>query len=326
MMARLFCIGDLTVDHLIGPFDRLPDWGQEVTYATAERRVGGNSGNVALAARHLGLEVDCWGPVGADADGRWLVAQLQAAGIGTRRVIVDPILPTSTTTALIRADGERAFLTLPGALDAIAAHLPAAVGEAADIAIFSGWCQPPRVSAAVLRDTVARLRETIPLIAFDLAWFDGSWPERDAVLAVLGDCDVVLMNQEEILALFPGRDLTGAVQALADRLGDVAIAVKRGRAGVLLAGGGRPVVAVVVEDPVEGAASVGTGDSFNAAFLAAFSPAVSGGRRGDPGAAERAARFAVAYVSHVLRHGRSGSYDMSGLFQPPTHEHQSQGG
>lgn len=297
-MSRVLAIGDLTVDHLIGPFTRLPEWGQEVVYPSQERRVGGNTGNFALTARDLGLDVLCWGPVGSDDHGRWLLQSLAEADIDTSLMVVEAGLATSVTTALVRDDGERAFLTYAGALDAIPVHLEKLPHIAADAAIFSGWCQPPRVSPVTLLDTIARLRAGIATIAFDLAWYDASWLRVDDVVAALSACDVVLMNEDELGALFPGAQLSEALSLLATRMPQAQLVIKQGRAGVLLRRGDE-AIPVSVRDPVENAAAVGTGDAFNASFLAG----IMAGR----GAADSAGA-AVAYVSHLLRHGRGTAF------------------
>lgn len=310
-MKRILAIGDLTVDYLLGPFARLPEWGQEVVFPSQERRVGGNTGNFALAARDLGLDVMCWGPVGSDDHGRWLLQNLAAAGVDTSLVVVDDELGTSVASALVREDGERAFLTFAGALESIPSHLEELPRIAADAAIFSGWCQPPRVSPAVLSETIARLRAGIPTIAFDLAWFDASWLRPDDVVAVLSACDVVLMNEDELGALFPGAPTAEALSRLAARMPKAQLVIKQGPAGVLLRRGSEDTEQVPVHDPVENAASVGTGDAFNAAFLA-------GTTRG--WSASDSAGAAVAYVSHILRNGRGSAFalPLPTSFEKPT--------
>jgi len=68
--------------------------------------VGGNAVNVAVQLRRLGREVGYFGAVGDDADGRRVLACLEARGVDTGRVLVRPGR-TAVTDLDIDAAGDR---------------------------------------------------------------------------------------------------------------------------------------------------------------------------------------------------------------------------
>lgn len=92
---RLAAVGDNCIDVLRYAAD-----GRVV------RRVGGNAVNVAVQAARVGADVEYFGAVGADEDGRLTLAVLAAQGVGTGGVSVRPG-PTSVTEIDVLPDGER---------------------------------------------------------------------------------------------------------------------------------------------------------------------------------------------------------------------------
>lgn len=295
-MVRLLAIGDVTVDRIIGPFAELPAWGQEAEYATAERRLGGNSGNLAAAAAALGADVVVLGPVGNDASGAWLTGELASKGVRTERLVVVPSGLTSDTTALVRDDGERLFLTMPGVLSGLDAILSMADFPSADFAVFSGWCQPPRVRSSTLHAAFTRLKQSGTRVVFDLAWSEASWRVRDDVLRTLAACDVVLMNEDELLGLTGVADLDAGCAHLVAALAHTVILIKRGRRGALVAEPGQPVRSVAPIAVTSPQSTVGSGDVFIAGFVVALAER--------PGDVRSAAEFGADYAMHLLMHGR----------------------
>lgn len=92
--SRLATVGDNCIDVL-----RYAD-GRVV------RRLGGNAVNVAVQAARAGAEVDYFGAVGDDEDGRFTLGVLKAQGVGLGGAVVRSA-PTSVTEIDVRPDGER---------------------------------------------------------------------------------------------------------------------------------------------------------------------------------------------------------------------------
>jgi sugar/nucleoside kinase (ribokinase family) len=268
-VPKLLIIGDVGLDLVLGPVDAMPAIGTEALVDRAEIRSGFSAANSALAARHLGQACQLVGAIGDDDLGRVLVERL--AGIDAR-LFVTPGHATTLTVALVRGDGERSFLTTRGHLEAvgwdkiIARVDPAGDG---DIALLTGFFLLPTMRAAH-GEYLRKLRALGYRIAVDTGWPPEGWtPEvRAEVTGWLPLCDLILLNEIEVLGLGQDQRVEVSLNHIASCLapGGVAVA-KLGAQGAAALTGGEifrgSAPAVSVFD------SVGAGDSFNAAFLAA---------------------------------------------------------
>jgi sugar/nucleoside kinase (ribokinase family) len=300
MSARLLAIGDLTADHILGPLGALPGWGEEREVTSLDIRLGGNTGNLVLAAAALGLQVTAIGPIGADENGRFVEAALEQVGLSTEGLKRCDDVGTSLTVALVREDGERLYVTYPGALKRLESVLATTQFPTANIAIFSGWCQPPRVDLDVLRNAAKRLRANGTKLAIDLAWSAESWNDCDRMIEALALMDIVLLNMDEAQALTDCADGRGAVARLAGQLGaGVLLVVKDGARGAWVSAPGGTVTTVPALPLSTPVMAVGAGDAFNAGLLWAL--LIEGP---DP---IEAAQFACAFAGYWLVHGRAAS-------------------
>lgn len=94
-----------------------PGEDEVVEILAEEVRSGGSAANLAIDIRRLdpGIPVATIGLVGDDEDGRVLVAEAEAAGIDTRRLVRRPGARTNATDAFTsRRSGRRTHLFLPG--------------------------------------------------------------------------------------------------------------------------------------------------------------------------------------------------------------------
>ncbi len=82
--------------------------------------VGGSGAIVACGAARLGLRVAFAGRVGDDDAGRYMRDRLDAHGVDTEALTLDPHRPTPLTVVLTRGD-DRAILTASGTLAATTA-------------------------------------------------------------------------------------------------------------------------------------------------------------------------------------------------------------
>ncbi|MCM2443387.1 carbohydrate kinase family protein [Agrobacterium vitis] len=304
MSIDVLAIGDLTVDQIFGPLRDLPTWGRETEVDTMDVRLGGNTGNFALAGKVLDLNVVCVGPVGKDDNGLWIKNEMEKSGLNTDLLDFRTDSPTSVTTALVREDGERLFITLPGALAKLGQTLRQSRYSDAKIALLSGWCQPPRVAMDILLDAFTRLRTTGTKIAIDLAWSEASWGVRDDVLQILSQVDFALMNSDEAAALSGETDLISAAETISEKLAQSAVLViKNGEHGALVKERHKPCVIVPIVSMGEPAHAVGAGDCFNAGFFhAVFVQKLD---------AEAATAFGCDFATWMLVHGREAIVDVS---------------
>ncbi len=295
-MVNVLAVGDFTVDQVMGRLGELPAWGTEVEVDSLEIRLGGNSGNFAVSAASLGLEVTAVGPLGDDANGGWVRAQLEQVGVDTASISTFSE-PTSITVALVRGDGERSFITYPGALARLGEVVSDITSSKVDVALFSGWCQPPRIEPAILVEAFSRLRDNGTVVAIDLAWSHKSWADIKQLKAVLREADIVFMNNDEACAVTGITNVHLAAVELGHQLGRKTVIVKCGSAGAVGYEPGTGLVeigALRIADPVS---AVGAGDAFNAGFLhALFEQKL---------AFPDAVRFACDLASWQLENGRA---------------------
>ena len=93
----MLVVGDLMCDHYLwGDVTRIsPEAPVQVLQWEHEDKRAGGAANVALNLASLGCEVRLAGLVGADDDGRWLLAALDRAGVDSAAVITSRTRPTT---------------------------------------------------------------------------------------------------------------------------------------------------------------------------------------------------------------------------------------
>jgi len=100
---RVAVLGDLMLDeYLFGEVNRIsPEAPVPIVHIQRERAVLGGAANVASNLRAIGAEPLLVGTLREDAAGQRLQALLEAQGIGSRHLVVDPDRPTIIKTRVI---------------------------------------------------------------------------------------------------------------------------------------------------------------------------------------------------------------------------------
>ncbi|MFJ2671295.1 MULTISPECIES: carbohydrate kinase family protein [unclassified Streptomyces] len=275
----LLVIGDANPDIVLGPLDAPLAFGQrEQLVDTGLLTLGGSAAIMACGAARLGLEVAFAGRVGNDDAGRFIRTALDARGVNTDALRVDPVLPTPLTVVVTREDGDRTILTSPGTLSATGPDdIPEALLTSSRHVHAASYFLLPKLAEA-LPEMLATARAhgvTTSLDTNDDP--SGTWaPGRiDATLAVT---DFLLPNAQEALALAAGGapDTTGspaAAGSLEAAAGALAargprVVIKNGADGALVHDGRTLLRTSGI--PARPLDTVGAGDSFDAGFIAAF--------------------------------------------------------
>jgi sugar/nucleoside kinase (ribokinase family) len=230
----------------------------------ARLTVGGSGAIFACGAAKLGLRVVLSGVVGDDLFGRYLCDELEARGVDTRGVVVDPEHPTGLTVVLSATD-DRGMLTMPGTIGELdAARVdPGLLEDARHVHVSSFFLQ--RRLRADLSDLFERVRDAGGTTSIDPNWDpSGSWD--GGLLELLDRTDVFFPNVVEATRIGHTSDLEDAAR----RLGAHAsvVAVKRGELGAVGVAHGRH--ASVRGLPVAVLDTTGAGDAFDAGFLVAW--------------------------------------------------------
>lgn len=267
--GAVLVVGNLTTDLIVHGVEALPAWGREVAGLGHRKTASGQAAYLAFGLRALGLPTQVFGVVGADAEGAAIREQLQACGVDADAIEVSQDAPTAITVALVRADGERAFVSdfaCQRLLDASMLERRAPAVENSRALCLVGLFNLPELRPDDVLPLFARAQAAGVPTMLDTGWDPGSWPPATvaATRRLLLHTDIFLPNRDEAEALTGLRDAEAAAQAFA-REGPAIVVVKCGVDGAVGLAHGHtervPAFDVAVTD------AVGAGDSFDAAFL-----------------------------------------------------------
>ena len=296
-MSRLVHVGNAVVD-LVLQVPAAPTRGGDVLARAASELVGGGF-NVMAAAARQGMPVSYAGMHGTGRRGDQVRAALATEGID----VLQPTLPgcdTGLVVVIVEDDGERSFITSPGAeaqLDAAAlARVELAAG---DYLYLSGYSLAHPSNRSSLGEWLRGVAEAVAVF-FDPGPLVDSLP-ADAVAAVLGRANWVSANAVEATAL---TGLSGAVDAASALL-------ERTRGGVVVRCGPEGcVVALPGADPVVVPGVVaqvvdltGAGDAHAGAFIAQLAQGI------DPVSAAKWANAAAALAVEKVGPATAPTYE-----------------
>jgi len=224
--------------------------------------VGGSGAIMACGAARLGLRTAFAGVVGDDAFGRFMIDALEARGVDTRGVRVDPDRPTGLSVVLAR-DDDRATLTSLGTIGDLAGAAvdPDLLVRARHVHVASYYLQ--RALQPDLPELFDAVHAADASTSIDPNWDPAERWDSD-LLALLSRTDCFLPNSTEARDITGVDDIDVAAQALAGHGGVVAI--KFGQGGGLVIQGDEVVRSESI--PADVVDTTGAGDNFDAGFIA----------------------------------------------------------
>jgi sugar/nucleoside kinase (ribokinase family) len=264
-VGRIYVVGNVNVDLMLGPQQPWPTPGTEVLLPYTDLRPGGGAGNAALALQALGADFELIGSSGDDAFGAWLTEEFA----GVAGSWVKAARSTALTVGITHPNGERTFFSHLGHLEDLGLdQVMRGLGNIAsgDALLLMGAFLTPRLRPHYVQ-LMAWARERGARIALDPGWPPEGWAVcRSEANIWLETCDHLLINELEALSWSDCADLEAAVSALQRCMspGGLVI-VKRGSDGALWYDGEQrqqceaPRITVVD--------TVGAGDTFDAAYL-----------------------------------------------------------
>lgn len=238
------------------------------------RGFGGDTSNMAIAAARLVGEPGQVGyvtRVGDDAFGRMLVDLWRAEGVDTRGVVADRAAPTGVYFVTHGANGhEFSYLRAGSAASKMTPEaLPEEIIRSASILHVSGISQA--ISAGACDSVFAAIEMAEAggaRISYDPNLREKLWPlarARATIAATIAQCDWFLPSFDEAQAL-SGYDDANAIIQWCHALGAPVVALKCGRAGVVVSDGHR--TETIPGHDVECIDATGAGDCFDGAFAA----------------------------------------------------------
>jgi sugar/nucleoside kinase (ribokinase family) len=264
---RLVLVGSVVVDVLMY-VDRLPDRGGDLLAREALAGAGGGF-NVLAAAARLGMRAAYGGRTGAGVFGARARQALQEAGIAAL-LPPDERADTGLVVGLVEPDGERTFVTAPGAESRLEADdLRALPLQAGDAVYVSGYDLVYPVSGRSLEGWLPGLSQEV-LLAVDTGPLVADIP-AERLRRVLARTDLLSLSAQEATTLSGLQDPAEAAAQLAARLARGGLAVVRaGPRGCWLATDAAEPLHVPGW-PARVVDTTGAGDAHVAAFLARLS-------------------------------------------------------
>ncbi|HEU5431914.1 MAG TPA: PfkB family carbohydrate kinase, partial [Thermomicrobiales bacterium] len=239
--ARRVCVvGNLNIDLIVRGVAALPAWGQEVAGTSHVAASAGQGGNLARTLGRFGVPVAVVANVGDDQFGRQIRGDLAASGVDVDALEIANGA-TGVTVAIVRPDGERAFVSDFACLREFDEFLVERHWDkiaAGDVVCLVGQFSLPRLTMEAAGRVLARARAAGAITLLDTGWDPAGWPPATVrgLRALLADVDLFLPNADEATALTGRGDPAAAAAALHDD-GPAIVVVKQGAAGSLLRAG-----------------------------------------------------------------------------------------
>lgn len=270
---RLIHIGSAVVDFTYR-IDRLPAPGDDLTASSFSALPGGGF-NMMVAASRSGMRTAYAGKIGDGPFGSVIAAALAAEGIERLQPVSRGIDSGTCVVLVTEADGERTFVSRPGAEGVITPDdFRCITPDPGDWVFTTGYT----LAYPGSRDSQARFIETLPdhvTFAFDPTGIVGEIPV-DLLHRVLGRTDWLSLNRNEaeaIAGMGDDAEMTGRLFARHCRRA-TGIVLRSGASGALLALNGQAPL-FVPAFRVEAVDTNGAGDAHDGAFIAALSRGLS---------------------------------------------------
>ncbi|MFD4523606.1 PfkB family carbohydrate kinase [Streptomyces sp. NPDC058470] len=298
-MSRLLHLGNVMMD-LVLEVPALPERGGDVLATRTDRTPGGGFNGMAAAARQ-GLPVTYAGAHGTGPFGDRARSALRAEGIDVL-LAPRPDLDTGLCVCLVDAEGERTFVTSPGAEATLSfTDLAELRPEAADLVYISGYSLMYEANRAALSAWVPRLDPAVTVIV-DPGPLAGEIP-LEALELLMARADWWSCNAREAALLTGVDDPVASAHAVRSRLKRGSALIRTGPDGCLLHHEG--TLTAVPGFDVRAVDLNGAGDAHTGVFMAALAsglPPSDAARRANAGAALAVTRSgpATAPDAHVL--------------------------
>jgi sugar/nucleoside kinase (ribokinase family) len=261
--------GTLVADLIIRPIRVWPGKSQNGHVDHIEVVSGGAVANTGMALARLGVPVSALAAVGGDNIGK--VVKDSVHGWAARDAV--SVMPSSRTTASVVAvseDGDRCFLSAPGACDQFRLTPEQVENEIAigSRALHVGYAMIlPSLDGEPLEKVMHRASQLGALTSLDVTYFDGR-PWAD-LLKLMPEIDLFCPSLLEACAITGKSDASDAATALVEAGVRKFVAVTDGPRGALIhvVGEGREFIPAY---PVTVIDTTGAGDAFIAGVLAAW--------------------------------------------------------
>jgi fructokinase len=237
---------------------------------------GGAPANVAVAVQRLGLSAGFAGKVGDDPFGEFLRATLEAEGVDTTCLLVDPQARTTAVFVAVWDDGRKdlCFYRNPGAdMMLRPEEITPAMFSGARCFHYGSISFISEPSAQAQRRALDFARAKGMMVSYDPNYRPTLWPSLEYACEVIRDsfrfCHLAKISQEEWEVATGHTGLDEGIRAVLDR-GVELLVVSRGGEGALVTNGDYRIELPAY--PIGVVETTGAGDGFMAAMITRLLP------------------------------------------------------
>ncbi len=266
---KVCIVGNLNIDLIIRNVPHLPVWGQEVFGENYLLTSSGQSAYTAFALQKHHVSTVIISNVGNDIYGKKIIRDLEESCVDISAIETVENGNTGITVAIVRNDGERAFVSDPSSLalfdcDMVKRHLE--IFQSSAFVCIVGSFFLPGFSIQDVKFCCERAQEAgIPTL-LDTGWDPDNWPDKTVkdLRNILKHVDYFIPNMDEAKALTGAKTPEKAAEELLSE-GCGTIIIKMGEKGSYLRSGREEIFVPSFNINVFDA--VGAGDVFNAGFV-----------------------------------------------------------
>lgn len=253
---------------------------------------GGSAANTLAGMADLGAKTAFIGKVNHDELGRIFRHDMNAIGVEFKTPEAENGIPTARCLICVTPDGQRTMNTFLGAAGEIhASDVDTALIAQAKVFYGEGYMWDLDVTKAALRHAFAAARAAGTKIAFTLSdVFCVERSREDYLRMIEEDFDILFCNQDEAMALYPGKDLAEVMDLLQGQC-ELVVITLGAQGSIVMSETSRILVAAIwVQEVVD---TTGAGDLYAAGFLYGYT-------RGMP--LKECARLGSACASDIITH------------------------
>lgn len=219
---------------------------------------GGGATNGAVTFARQGLDTEFMGTIAHDPAGNAVLEDLDKEGVDTTYVSYSDKHHTGYSVVLLASTGERTFLTYRGA----STHYDIKNFDLDDSA--ADWLYVTSMAGCMdILDKIFRQAKELGVKVFFNPGKD-ELRQKDKLVALLEDVDILSVNKEEAAMITNGTDLEELVRRLMNYVSTVI--VSDGPNG-LMASDGKTIVRAGMYEDVKVVDRTGAGDAFGSGFL-----------------------------------------------------------
>ena len=205
MTGTVFVFGSINADTSYR-VAALPGAGETVIAASASSSPGGKGANQAIAAAAAGASTRLIGAVGADAAATSLLEALGSRGVDTAAITARPDAPTGNAVVYVDDAGENCIVVLSGANEQLDAKV--ASGGLSSIGAGDVLVLQSEVPAHANRAAAAIARTAGAAVIWNAA------PAPASTSEIVGDVDLLVVNETELVQIARLLEITGATDEL----------------------------------------------------------------------------------------------------------------